>query len=300
LRQFCKYLQQGQIMWDAVGQHIQSARKIPFSVDNRRSVSGGSINQAFCIRGSQQQYFVKLNQASKVSMFEAEALGLKALAAARSVRIPQVICWGTAEGSSYIVLEWLDLKGSGSASRWMELGRQLAQMHRTASSKGFGWDHSNTIGSTSQPNPWTQDWGEFFAESRIGYQLRLAQGRGASFPHSETLLAAIPKLLGHRPAASLVHGDLWSGNVGFTASGEPTIFDPAAYWGDREVDLAMTELFGGFPQGFYEGYRDVWPLDSGYEVRKAIYNLYHILNHFNLFGGSYRAQAEQMMQQIIR
>ncbi len=291
-------------MWEAIEQHIQSASGISFDGGDtasriRRSVSGGSINQAFCIGGGQQQYFVKLNQTSRVSMFEAEALGLKALAAARSVRVPQVICWGTAEGSSYIVLEWIDL-GGGSSSGWMELGRQLAQLHRTVSAEGFGWDRSNTIGSTPQPNPWTQDWGEFFAESRIGYQLQLAQGRGANFLHSEKLLAAIPKRLGHHPAASLVHGDLWSGNVGFSASGEPTIFDPAAYWGDREVDLAMTELFGGFPQGFYDGYRDVWPPDSGYEARKVIYNLYHILNHFNLFGGGYRTQAEQMMQQILR
>jgi fructosamine-3-kinase len=286
-------------MWEAIEQHIRSASGMPFRADNRRSVGGGSINQAFCLRDGPQQYFVKLNQASQVGMFEAEALGLKALAAAHSVRIPQVICWGTAANSSYIVLEWIDL-GRGSGAGWIELGRQLASLHRTTSPQGFGWDRNNTIGSTPQPNPWTQDWGEFFAEFRIGYQLRLAQGQGANFPQSNKLLAAIPALLGHHPAASLVHGDLWSGNVGFSAAGEPTIFDPAVYWGDLEVDLAMTELFGGFPPGFYEGYREIWPLDSGYEARKVIYNLYHILNHFNLFGGSYRAQAEQMMQQIIR
>ena len=128
----------------------------------------------------------------------------------------------------------------------------------------------------------------------------MAQRRGVSFGQSAQLLAAIPDLLGHSPVPSLVHGDLWSGNAGFSAAGDPVIFDPAVYWGDREVDIAMTELFGGFPSSFYEGYQSVWPLDAGYEQRKVLYNLYHILNHFNLFGGSYRAQAQQMMAQILR
>ena len=295
-------------MWDAIGNQIQNVTRIPFRVGDssapgvRRSVSGGSINDAFQISDGQQRYFVKLNQASKVGMFEAEALGLQALAASRSIRVPQVICWGIADNSSYIVLEWLDL-GRGGASGWTDLGRQLAHLHRAATSapsQCFGWDQSNTIGSTPQPNPWAQDWAKFFAESRIGYQLQLAQRRGASFGQSAQLLSAIPDLLGHSPIPSLVHGDLWSGNAGFSAEGEPVIFDPAVYWGDREVDIAMTELFGGFPSSFYAGYQAVWPLESGYEQRKVLYNLYHILNHFNLFGGGYRAQAEQMMAQILR
>ncbi|WP_404787762.1 fructosamine kinase family protein [Altericista sp. CCNU0014] len=288
-------------MWEEIERHIQRAGGVPFRLGGRRSVGGGSINQAFCIddKDSRQQYFVKLNQASQVDMFEAEALGLQELAEARSVRIPQVVCWGAAEGSSYIVLEWIE-SGRGSASGWMNLGRQLALQHRTTSAKGFGWDRNNTIGSTPQPNPWTRDWAAFFTEHRIDYQLQLARERGTHFPQLKRLFAALPKLLGHAPAASLVHGDLWSGNVGFSVLGEPIIFDPAVYWGDREVDLAMTELFGGFPYGFYEGYREVWPLEPGYAERKVVYNLYHILNHFNLFGGGYRLQAEQMIQQIIR
>jgi fructosamine-3-kinase len=298
-------------MWDAIENHIQSVTKTAFRVGDRsapgvrRSVSGGSINGAYEVSDGQQRYFVKLNQASKIGMFEAEALGLQALAASCSIRIPQVVGWGTADSHSYIILEWIDLKrnsGSSSALGWTEMGRQLARLHRTASpcSQRFGWDQNNTIGSTPQPNPWMQDWAEFFAEFRIGYQIQLAQRKGIGFLHTEKLLAAIPDLLGHCPAPSLVHGDLWSGNAGFSATGEPVMFDPAVYWGDREVDIAMTELFGGFPSSFYEGYQSVWPLDGGYKKRKVLYNLYHILNHFNLFdSGGYRAQAEQMMAQIL-
>jgi fructosamine-3-kinase len=287
------------MMWNAIETQIQRATGTPFRLQDRHSVSGGSINQAFRITDDQQGYFLKLNQANQVSMFEAEALGLQDLAVSKSIRVPQVICWGIAENNSFIVLEWIDL-GRGNASTWVEAGRQLAHLHRTSSSKGFGWDQGNTIGSTPQPNPWTKDWGQFFVEHRIGYQLQLAQRQGAGFPQADRLLEAIALQLDHHPAPSLVHGDLWSGNAGFSPAGEPVIFDPAVYWGDREVDVAMTELFEGFPQGFYDGYQEVWPLEVGYEQRKTVYNLYHILNHLNLFGGSYRAQAEQMMAQIIR
>ena len=164
----------------------------------------------------------------------------------------------------------------------------------------FGWDINNTIGSTVQINNWTVNWAEFWAERRIGYQLKLARRRGGLFPQGERLLEVIPELLAdHEPQPSLVHGDLWGGNAGVTSAGEPVIFDPAAYFGDREVDIAMTELFGGFPAEFYRGYNQVWPLDLGYEKRKTLYNLYHILNHFNLFGGSYASQANQMINRIL-
>lgn len=285
-------------MWDAISDQIQAATGQPFHVQDVHSVGGGSINRAVCISNGQQRYFTKLNQASQVSMFEAEALGLKDLAASNAICIPQSICWGTVENNSFHVLEWLDL-GRNSGTGWREMGRRLAQLHRSTGADRFGWHRNNTIGSTLQPNPWTQDWSTFFTEHRIGFQLQLAQRRGAHFAQAEPLLKALPQLLNHDPVPSLVHGDLWSGNAGFTRSGEPVLFDPAVYWGDREVDLAMTELFGGFPAAFYDGYQNEWPLDAGYAQRKTVYNLYHILNHFNLFGGSYRYQAEQIIAQAI-
>lgn len=284
------------------------------------TVGGGCINQGYrlrCVLGEaalgvgraddpnpsdSTYYFVKLNQASRVAMFEAEALGLRQMAAAQAIRVPRPVCWGTVEGSCYLVLEWLDLSGSSRATAWAEMGRQLARLHRLAlSPQGFGWEMTNTIGSTPQPNPWHGDWVSFWQTQRIGFQLQLARRRGGDFPQGDRLLAAIPTLLsGHEPEPSLVHGDLWSGNAAIAASGIPVIFDPAAYYGDREVDLAMTELFGGFPAAFYQAYEATWPLEPGYRDRKVLYNLYHILNHFNLFGGGYASQANQMIKQLLR
>ncbi len=286
-------------MWDAIQQHIREATGTGFVLRDRQSVGGGSINQVYRISDSHHQYFLKLNQASKVAMFEAEARGLEEMAQTESIRVPKPLCWGSINTQSYIILEWMDL-GYGNAQTWETMGRQLAAMHQTVSSQGFGWCQNNTIGDTPQINPWTQDWGDFFAEHRIGYQLRLAHRRGGSFPLATRLLEAVPQLLAsHQTQPSLVHGDLWSGNAAVTTTGEPVILDPAVYYGDREVDLAMSELFGGFPPTFYQGYQSVSPLEQGYEKRKVLYNLYHILNHFNLFGGSYRNQAEQMMKQVL-
>lgn len=288
------------IMWTEIAQDISKVTQTEFFVNSRRSVSGGCINQGYAVTDGISTYFVKLNSASGVAMFEAEALGLKQMLQTASIRVPDPICWGTAD-RAYIVLEWLEM-GRGSDSAWQEMGRRLAMMHQwQRGTKGeFGWDINNTIGSTPQINTWTIDWAEFYAQHRLGYQFQLAKRRGGHFPQQQKLLAAIPQLLrDHHPQPSLVHGDLWGGNAAFMASGEPVIFDPATYFGDREVDIAMTELFGGFPAAFYRGYNEVFPLDPGYEQRKTLYNLYHILNHFNLFGGSYESQANRMISQIL-
>ncbi|QLE55764.1 fructosamine kinase family protein [Nostoc sp. TCL26-01] len=288
-------------MWTEIDTHISRVTGEKFHTQQRRSLSGGCINQGYAVCDGKLTYFVKLNQASHVAMFEAEALGLKQMLGTNSIRVPKPLCWGTAANSSYIVLEWLEM-GSGDSKSWAEMGRKLGIMHQATSQKGFGWDVNNTIGSTPQINTWTADWAEFYAQHRLGYQLQLARRRGGSFPKQDELFAAIPDLLGnHRQIQpALVHGDLWGGNAGCTVSGEPVIFDPATYFGDREVDIAMTELFGGFPAAFYQGYAEVFPLDTNYERRKPLYNLYHILNHFNLFGGGYAAQANRMIEQILR
>ena len=286
-------------MWQEIEQQIRQVTGSTFRVDARRSVGGGSINQAYCISDGSQHYFVKLNQASKIAMFEAEAQGLQALRQTNSIGVPQPLCWGTTSGQSYIVLEWMEL-GQGNAEAWSTMGQQLAIMHRSVSEEGFGWHRQNTIGDTPQVNPWTEDWGQFFAEHRIGYQVQLAQRRGGNLAQAETLIEQIPAFLNrHHPQPALVHGDLWSGNAAFDAAGQPIIFDPAVYYGDREVDLAMSELFGGFPRSFYQGYEREYSLPPGYEQRKICYNLYHILNHFNLFGGGYAYEAQHMIEQVL-
>ena len=286
-------------MWTQIARAITEATGEEFAIADTRSVSGGCINQGYKISSDNREYFVKLNDVSQVEMFAAEALGLKQMYATETITVPQPICWGTAENSSYIVLQWLDL-GRGNNSSWTEMGRQLAAMHREGKGDRFGWSCNNTIGSTPQVNTWMDNWADFFAEQRIGYQLKLAQRRGGNFPDLSKVINAVRnKLADRQPQASLLHGDLWSGNAAIAADGAPVILDPATYYGDREADLAMTELFGGFPTAFYQGYNQAWQLDSGYQQRKSIYNLYHVLNHFNIFGGGYANQAQRIINGIL-
>ncbi|WP_199250320.1 fructosamine kinase family protein [[Phormidium] sp. ETS-05] len=288
-------------MWDTIAAHIASVTGETITVNNHQSVGGGCINQGYRLNTNNGSYFVKLNQTCLRDMFAAEALGLQQMWATHTIRVPKPIGTGTVGNYAYIVMEWLDIGGRGDTTAWEAMGRQLAQLHRPVVADKFGWECNNTIGSTPQINTWTADWGEFWATHRIGYQLRLAKRRGGQFPDGERLLGMIPELLAnHKPQPSLVHGDLWGGNASVTGDGEPVIFDPATYYGDREVDIAMTELFGGFSPTFYQGYNQVWPLDPGYQQRKTLYNLYHILNHFNLFGGSYGGQANRMISELLR
>lgn len=286
-------------MWDQIATHISQVTGHPFQGSDRRSVGGGCINSGYALSDGQHTYFVKLNQANQIGMFEAEATGLEEMVATHTIRVPQPICWGTAGSSAYLVLEWLEL-GSGGNAAWHAMGQQLAALHNATSANGFGWHRNNTIGSTPQPNPWTDDWLEFWRVHRLGFQFQLAHRRGGHFPQQAQLLDALPVLLdGHEPQPALVHGDLWSGNAAIARAGFPVIFDPATYYGDREVDLAMTELFGGFPAEFYRGYQEVFAIDASYQRRKILYNLYHILNHFNLFGGGYASQANRMIEQLL-
>ncbi|NCR09548.1 MAG: fructosamine kinase family protein [Microcystis viridis Mv_BB_P_19951000_S69] len=286
-------------MWTQIARHITQTTEKPFGIEKSHPVSGGCINQGYAISGNGLIYFVKINQANQEAMFAAEALGLKQIHATKTIRVPEPICWGIADKSSYLVLEWLEF-GGGNSQSWEKMGRNLARLHQVSLSDRFGWHCNNTIGSTPQINTISNNWADFFAHQRIGYQLRLAKERGGNFPDEDQVIPAISEILSHhQPHPSLVHGDLWSGNAAITVDGEPVILDPATYWGDREVDLAMTELFGGFPAAFYRGYNDVFPLDAGYQQRKTLYNLYHILNHFNLFGGGYASQANRMLQEIL-
>lgn len=286
-------------MWTQIARHITQTTEKPFEIEKSHPVSGGCINQGYAVTGNGLIYFVKINQANQEAMFAAEALGLKQIHATKTIRVPEPICWGIADKSSYLVLEWLEF-GGGDSQSWEKMGRNLAHLHQVSLSDRFGWHCNNTIGSTPQINTISNNWADFFAHQRIGYQLRLAKERGGNFPDEDQVIPAISEILSqHQPHPSLVHGDLWSGNAAITVDGEPVILDPATYWGDREVDLAMTELFGGFPAAFYRGYNDVFPLDASYQKRKTLYNLYHILNHFNLFGGGYASQANRMLQEIL-
>jgi fructosamine-3-kinase len=279
---------------------IHDATHRPFEVCSATSVSGGSINEAFRLEGTNGEcYFLKLNDARHHPMFVAEAAGLDTISATGTLRVPQPIAQGIADTQSYLILEYLELYSRGHARL---LGEQLAEMHR-CKGRAFGFAEDNFIGTTSQSNTWTEDWVTFWREQRLGFQLQLAAKEGYDGELQrlgEELLDALPAYFdGYTPQPSLLHGDLWSGNHAYLAKGSPVIFDPAAYYGDRECDLAMTELFGGFHADFYTAYRASWPLDRGYAGRRDLYNLYHILNHANIFGGGYVRQAEQVMQKLL-
>lgn len=247
------------------------------------------------------QHFVKSGAAADYPRFRAEVDGLDALRATQTVRVPAVVDCGHDEQQSWLVLERFQLHALDRASG-AALGRALAQLHRTAGPH-FGWPADNFIGLAPQENVPDDSWPLFFARHRLLPQLKRARENGMERTLAEKGEHVAEKVaaffVGGHPAPSLLHGDLWSGNTGRLPDGTPVVFDPAVYYGDREADVAMAELFGGFPESFYAAYREAWPLSEGFETRKTLYNLYHILNHFNLFGGGYLGQAKRMIDRLV-
>jgi protein-ribulosamine 3-kinase len=265
------------------------------------SVQGGCINESYRWNSNQGPLFVKVAGEPELPMLEAEAAGLQELGNAQAVRIPRVLAVGVAGGRAYLALEWIDLSPASGKTQ-ARLGEQLARQHWITAEK-FGWGRNNTIGRTPQINAWTADWLAFFREHRLRFQLNLAarQGHGGALQtRGEKLLEGLGALFDDRQAApSLLHGDLWGGNVAADPDGAPVLFDPAVYYGDREADLAMTRLFGGFSAEFYAAYESAWPLPPSAKARVDLYNLYHVLNHLNLFGGGYLRQAEGMIERLL-
>ncbi|AFJ02253.1 Ribulosamine/erythrulosamine 3-kinase potentially involved in protein deglycation [Methylophaga frappieri] len=266
-----------------------------------RSIGGGCINTAYLLETPSGAFFVKVNRPDLEHMFTAEAQGLNEMAATESVRVPQVICSGRTGSDAFLVLEYIALRGlRGNAAS--TLGEQLAHMH-TQVQPYFGWLMDNTIGSTPQPNDRQTNWVTFWQQYRLGHQYHLASRAGFASQlqqKGEQLIEVVADFFtDYQPEPALLHGDLWGGNAAADEHGQPVIFDPACYYGDAEADLAMTELFGSFGSDFYAAYRAVRPIDSGYQTRKTLYNLYHILNHLNLFGGGYLGQAQAMTEQLL-
>lgn len=286
-------------LWENIAADIAAATGRQTAIKPQGGIGGGCINQAQRVRAGETDYFVKLNSASRVDMFMAEFEGLNELRQCADLHIPVPLCCGHDDQSAWLVMEYLSLGGRGDP---VALAEGLASLHRISHDQ-YGWYRDNTIGATPQDNTRCADWIEFWRVQRLQFQLDLAARKGASgrlLSQGEKLLQELPALFdGYVPPVSLLHGDLWSGNYAFLQSGDPAIFDPAVYYGDREAELAMTELFGGFGSDFYAAYDNAWPLDSGYRTRKTLYNLYHILNHFNMFGGGYENQAEAMMVSLL-
>ncbi|MCX8087635.1 MAG: fructosamine kinase family protein [Rhodocyclaceae bacterium] len=233
----------------------------------------------------------------------AEADGLAALAATGALRVPAVLGQGQDGQHAWLELEYFELTALDRLSG-ARLGEQLAALHRAYGPDDvYGWPRDNYIGMNPQSNRSHPSWARFFAAERLAPQLAWASSNGLERVWRDKGERLCEKLgaffLDYRPAPSLLHGDLWGGNAGRLPDGTPVVFDPAVYRGDRETDLAMSELFGGFPESFYAAYRLAWPLDPGYETRKTLYNLYHVLNHLNLFGAAYLNQAKRMIDKLL-
>jgi len=310
------------------GLHLQQARP----------VGGGCIHSAWCLTfgaaaerspaiaadpamsasrmsTSHRRLFAKTNRAEVLAVLKAEADGLAALSLAAEgtgLSVPSPLAVGVAGAHAVLLLTWFDLEGrsSGSSSAgWEMLGVGLARLHRRSLEircmEGdrpgrFGWPRDNVIGSGPQPNGWHESWGTFFAERRLAPQLERLERRHGPLRGAATLLKNVQQWLeGHDADPCLVHGDLWSGNAAPTSGGGAVIFDPAVHRADREVDLAMARLFGGFPSSFFKGYEATWALPHDHRQRVPLYNLYHLLNHANLFGGGYGAQAQAVIDDLL-
>ena len=291
----------------AVEHAVREATGRAARIADSTPVGGGCINRAeILLLEDGARLFAKSNPSAPPDLFEREAEGLRALAAPGALRVPRDPVAGRADGTAFLVMEAVPT-GRPKPGFFEVFGRGFARLHRETVHDGaapFGFPHDNYIGSTPQPNGWAASWVDFFRERRLGYQLRLARDNGLSGPELDHLGDRLVDRLDEwidlpEEPACLLHGDLWSGNYMSDDAGEPVLIDPAAYYGHREADLAMTELFGGFDQSFYDAYDEAWPLPPGSPERREIYKLYHLLNHLNLFGRGYLARCVATLQRLV-
>jgi protein-ribulosamine 3-kinase len=274
----------------------------PATIASEQSLSGGCINDARRIELTDgRRFFLKSNKDPLPGLFEREAEGLAALAVSGAVRVPSLIGTGGGDGTCepFIVLEMIEA-GPRAADFSEAFGRGLAQLHRASTADRYGFDADNYIGATPQPNKWADEWIEFWQEHRLGYQVRLAHDNGygsAMGPLAQKMADRLDHWIGEPDEPpTLCHGDLWSGNYLVDQAGHAVLIDPATYYGRREADLSMTTMFGGFDSYFYGAYREAWPLADGWEARLDIYQLYHHLNHLNLFGTGYLSGCETILR----
>lgn len=286
-------------LWPHIEQVISDKTQTLFQIKTREPISGGDINNAYRVSDGRTSYFVKTNHKSKSYMFAAEEIGLNELFKSNTISVPQPIAHGVHAIDAYIIMQYVTMHRQTDSHLF---GEKLAQLH-LCESKKFGFEVDNSIGSTPQVNAWNDSWVKFWQKQRLEYQIDLIHSNGLSHKVVDLGMRLVEKtpefFKTYEPKASLLHGDLWSGNWAALSQGEPIIFDPAPYYGDHEADLAMTELFGHPGVNFYASYHSIFNIDEGYKVRKLFYNLYHILNHANLFGGGYIIQAQNVIEQLL-
>ncbi|HCZ02244.1 MAG TPA: fructosamine kinase family protein [Verrucomicrobiales bacterium] len=285
-------------MWETIFKSISDATGIELVIRGHQSLSGGCTNQSYRVETDDHIFFVKRHQEVMAPMFQAEFEALKELESTQTIKVPTPICWGAGEGHAWLVTSFLDLKAC-KGDALFELGRQLASLHKIQQPY-FGWKRDNTIGITKQPNPPSRDWVSFWRTHRLEWQFKLARDKGQSFSGADALLNGMGRLFDHYdPQPSLIHGDLWSGNIAALSDATPVIFDPAGYYGDPEAEFGIIEMFGGFGRSFFQGYESMRPQHAGFSRRLPLYRLYHELNHYNLFGPSYTSSCQSSIQQLL-
>ncbi|UJF24463.1 fructosamine kinase family protein [Suttonella sp. R2A3] len=263
-------------------------------------VGGGCIHDsAICRLKNGQCYFVKRNHPREYDNFFQEAQGLAALAQSKYIAVAEPLAIGRDNTQAFLILTEIT-RGQANEQTWFDFGEQLARMHQSTTAAQFGWHEDNTIGANQQRNAWCDDWVSFFAEMRLKPQLQQAQSYLSSrlMNDIESIIETLDRLLQPPARPQLIHGDLWSGNVMINAQGEGVLIDPAVYYGHGEADIAMTQLFGGFPEVFYQGYQQIQSIAPGFGLRARIYNLYHLLNHLNIFGGGYLSSVTDQVAAI--
>jgi protein-ribulosamine 3-kinase len=285
--------------WQLLGAALATHLQLPLRKIQAQPLSGGDISQAYRLELGRHRFFVKLNRVENLPMFVSEQAGLDVIRASGTIRVPEVFMTGQESGQAFIIMEHLELCGRAEPER---LAAALAAMHGVFHER-FGFHCDNNIGSTPQINQFCDDWIEFWRRYRLGFQLELAargDGNARLIDTGQRLLGNLECFFdGHQPRPSLLHGDLWSGNQAADATGNPIIYDPACYFGDHEAELAMLELFASPGERFFTAYTERLPIDAGYARRRELYNLYHILNHANLFGGGYWSQAQRMIDSLL-
>lgn len=287
------------IDWQTLATHIRETTGQYFEVQTYYHVASHLQTEIYRIEGVTQNYLVKFGNC--LDILSAEAHGLKALAHANIIKVPMPLCWGSTQSYAYLIMQYFALKDMTSVAS-EQLGALLAKMH-CITQDYFGWQQDNYLGTTLQSNHQEKSWVTFWHTQRLEVQLMLAIEKSEDKSlqdKSDHLLSNLGEFFScYEPVPSLLHGNMWLGNCATDIEGNPVVFNPATYYGDREVDLATTELFGGFSQQFYDAYQERWPLDEGYAVRKNLYNLYHILNHLNIFGGSYLKQVKETILSLL-
>lgn len=285
----------------SVESYLRELHDHTVTILSQHPLGGGSINDTYVLETKEGSYFIKFNDAGKFpGMFEREARGLSLLAGTQSVKVPEVVQYASSADQAYLLLEYI-APGRADKGFWENFGHDLANMHQK-SNDFFGLDHDNYMGSLYQNNAPHEIWSDFFIEERLEKQVKLARNNGSISKTDAMLFDKLyPKLSVYFPPEppAVVHGDLWSGNYISAVNGKAYLIDPAAYYGHREVDIAMSTLFGKFDPAFYKAYNDNYPMEPGWEERLDIYNLYPLMVHVNLFGGGYWASVKNILNRFV-